>query len=396
MRVTASLLIGSLLSLGACKSEQPPPERDAGEREQASSNKAADGGVAAELGAHASDQCREAMAALAKLEAASEPADARAAWTGSLQAWVEAAGKALGRDDAALIEESLTRLAEQSDPALRAREQVMIATQVRTVALLELRRLLTAASDADPQKTPQLERARQWDDAWCMWDGALRSLARRADASSKRGGEDWEPTIAEAFASGRAALDDAIAPKVSRQIIEKGSYAVAYRLILAAAEDPKPPAPSEAVALLDMLDDRIADRNGPGLKRMRRMFNGDPGAIDAAVIERELAVAFTKRARKYCDKAVEKSELGTPTAIAETWEGIVYTKVILPSMREALSAEGFDADAYTADWQSYLEAVEDNDAETAAAISARLIEWNCAYQDRLGIAACTASANEVE
>jgi hypothetical protein len=229
-----------------------------------------------------------------------------------------------------------------------------------------------------------------------MWEGALRPLAKRADALQKRGGEDWEPTIAEAFAAGRAALDDPTAPKANRQIIEKGGYAVAYRLILARAEEPTPPAPSEAAALLDMLEDRIADRNGPGLKRMRRMLNGDPAAIDPALIERELAVAFSKRARKYCDKAVVKAELGTPGAIAETWEGIVYTKVILPSMREALSAEGFDADAYTADWQSYLEAVEGNDADTAAAISARLVEWNCAYQDRLGIAECTASANEVE
>lgn len=396
MRAAASLVFCSLLSLGACKSEQPPPERDAGDHEHVPPKKAVEGVVSAELGAHASEQCRDAMAALAKLAVASEPADARAAWTGPLQAWVEAAGKALGRDDAALIEESLTRLAEQSDPALRARELVLIVTQVRTVALLEVRRLLTAASDADPQKTPPLERASQWDDAWCMWDGALRPLARRADGQAKRGGEDWEATIAEAFAAGRAALDNAIAPKANRQIIEKGSYAVAYRLILAAAEEPKPPAPSEAVALLDMLDDRIADRNGPGLKRMRQMFNGDPSGIDAALVERELAVAFTKRARKYCDKAIAKAELGTPGAIAETWEGIVYTKVILPSMREALSAEGFDADAYTADWQSYLEAVEGNDAEMAAAISARLVEWNCAYQDRLGIAECTASANEVE
>lgn len=397
MRTAVSLVLVSMLSLGACKSEQPPPERETGERQPTKPEPAKpDTSVSAELGAHASEPCREAMTALAKLEAASEPADARAVWSGSLRPWVEAADAALGRADAALIEESLTRLAEQTGAASRARELVLIVTQVRTVALLEARRLLTAAADADPSKTPQLERARQWDDAFCMWDGALRPLARRADGLPGRGGEDWESTIAEAFAAGRAKLDDAIAPKANRQIIEKGSYAVAYRLILANAEDPKPPGPSEAVGLLDMLDDRIADRNGPGLKRMRQMFNGDAAAIDAAVIERELAVAFSKRARKYCDKAVEKAELGTPGAIAETWEGVVYTKVILPSMREALSAEGFDADAYSADWQSYLEAVESNDADTAAAISARLVEWNCAYQDRLGIAECTSSANEIE
>lgn len=397
MRAANWLPICLLLSLAACKSEQPPSQRDADKRDAPERQPtAAENSVSAELGAHAPQPCPEAMSALAKLAAASEPADARAAWTGPLKTWVEAADTALARTDAALIEESLTRLAEQSDPALRARELMLIVTQVRTVALLEARRLLTAASDNDPSNTPQLERASQWDDAWCMWDGALRPLARRADTLSKRGGEDWEATIVDAFKAGRADLDDPVAPKANRQIIEKGSYAVAYRLILANAEDPQPPGPSEAVALLDMLDDRIADRNGPGLKRMRRMLNGDPTAIEPAAIERELAIAFSKRARKYCDKAVSKAELGTPAAIAETWEGIVYTKVILPSMREALSEAGFDADAYAADWLSYLEAVEGNDADTAATISARLVEWNCAYQDRLGIAECTSTTNESE
>jgi len=394
MRAAASLGVCLLLSLAACKGEPDPAGKSQTiEQELAQPTPA---GASAEPGAHASSECREAMTALAKLEAASEPAHARAAWTGPLQAWVAAADKALGRRDAALIEESLARLAEQTDADARRRELVLIVTQLRTVALLDARRLLTAASDADPSKVPQRERAGQWDHAWCLWDAALRPLARRADGLPKRGGEDWEPTIADAFAAGRADLDDPIAPKANRQIIEKGSYAVAYRLILANAEDPQPPAPSEAAALLDMLEDRIADRNGPGLKRMRVMLNGDPAAIDPAVIERELAVAFSKRARKYCDKAVAKAELGTPEAIAETWEGIVYSKVILPSMREALSAEGFDTDAYAADWQGYLEAVESGDADTAATISARLVEWNCAYQDRLGIAECTSADNEIE
>ncbi len=403
MRAGPSLLLSSLLLLGACKGEQPQAKSE--HRKQAPSEPSEptnESTVQPELGAHASTSCREAMSALAKLDAAAsgsatvEPADVRAAWSGPLHDWVSAAGNALGRDDASSIDETVTRIEDQSDPSARRRELVVLVTQLRTVALLEARRLLTAASDADASKTPQLERAAQWDDAWCMWDAALRPLARRADGLQKRGGEDWEPTIVDAFGDGRAKLDDPVAPKANRQIIEKGSYAVAYRLILADAEAPEPPASSEAAALLEMLDDRIADRNGPGLERMRDMLNGDPAGVDPAVIERELAVAFAKRARKYCDKAVAKAELGTPGAIAETWEGVVYTKVIMPSMREALSAQGFDADAYATDWLSYLEAVEGNDADTAATISARLVEWNCAYQDQLGIAECTASANEVE
>src|SRR5690606_33132153 len=131
----------------------------------------------------------------------------------------------------------------------RQRELVSIVTQARTVALLAARRLLTATTDA-PLEDPK--RADHWDDAWCMWSAALRPLAQRADALPRRGGEDWEATIVDAFEAGRAALEDPTTPLASRQIIEKGSYAVVYRLILAAAEAPGPVEISEAAAMLDM------------------------------------------------------------------------------------------------------------------------------------------------
>jgi hypothetical protein len=82
--------------------------------------------------------------------------------------------------------------------------------------------------------------------------------------------------------------------------------------------------------------------------------------------------------------------------VAETWEGVVYTRIILPGMRETLSGQGFDADAHIEDWESYLAAVEAGDAGLAGEISPRLIEWNCAYQEHLGIAECTSTANELE
>lgn len=373
MRLASSLLWSSLAtsSLVACKPEQPPPAQH--ERPVAE----------LELGAHASRRCTEAMAALAQLEADTfrEPS------TEPLRQWLHATDSSLGRDDGALFDERVVGLESE-------RERVVLLTGLRTPALLEARRLLAAASDADPQRTPQLERASQWDEAWCLWDGALRPLARRADGLPERGGEDWEATIVEAFTAGRAALDDPRVTKVSRQIIEKANYAVAYRLILAGAE--RPPT-TEAAGLLDMLEDRLADRNGPGLARMRRMLNGSPAAVDPIQIERELARGFSKRARKYCDKAVVHAELGSPDAVAEAWEGLLYTKVMLPSMTEALSPEGFDADAYMADWHGYIELIEAGaDGSAAAAIAARLVEWNCAYQDRLGIAACSSTSNEVE
>lgn len=403
MRFVPSLLLFSIVTLGACKAEPSPAKTAPREAESAEQVKAIAtiDPIDPKLGAHASTLCREAMGVLVKLDHETnaetfETATIQAAWTGPLHQWIRTTDSALGRKDAALITESLTRLEDHSDPVARQRELALIVTQVRTAALFETRRLLSATTDAAPE-TPQ--RADQWDTAWCLWNAALRPLARRADALPKRGGEGWETMIVEAFQAGRAALDDQndpSTPLASRQIIEKGSYAVAHRLILAAAEAPEPAAITEAAAMLDMLEDRIADRNGPGLERMRAMLNGDPTAVDPLLIERELAVAFAKRARKYCDKAVIRAELRTPNAIAETWEGILYTKVILPSMREALTPAGFDADAYTTDWQAYLETVESGDAEAAAAISTRLVKWNCAYQDHLGIAKCSSSSNEAQ
>src|SRR5204862_3752365 len=136
--------------------------------------------------------------------------------------------------------------------------------------------------------------------------------------------------------------------------IEKGFYVVAHRLILADAAAHTAADASEALGLVDALEDRLADRNGPGLERMRRQLAGDPAQIDAAAIERDLLIAFAKRARKYCDKAVVGNELGTPVAVAETWEGVIYTRLLLPNMREALSGKGFDTDAHFEDWERYL------------------------------------------
>ena len=61
---------------------------------------------------------------------------------------------------------------------------------------------------------------------------------------------------------------------------------------------------------------------------------------------------------------------------------------------ERLAAQGFDADGYMADWDSYVIAIEGSDASGAATISERLVQWNCAYQEALGIAECSATSNE--
>jgi hypothetical protein len=317
-------------------------------------------------------------------------------------AWLGEADTALGRvtenkpGDVALLEQVLTALPTRDEAGVRS-DLALVATQLRAVALLELRRLL---GDVVEQRVHGAEAIDAWDRGKCLWEAALRPLATRAEALPERGGEGWQGDIEEAFAQGRAAIEQSAAGEklleVSKQQIEKSLYGVVHRLILADAEARTAHDASEALGLIDAIEDRLADRNGPGLGRMRRMLNGDPAQIDVAAIERDLAIAFTKRARKYCDKAVVGNELATPTAVAETWEGVIYTRMILPGMRAALGERGFDADAHAEDWERYVDAVEAGDAALAGEISPRLVEWNCAYQEHLGIAECTSSANELQ
>ena len=314
---------------------------------------------------------------------------------GTTMAWIGEADERLGRvddgqaRDVALINSLIDQ--SESERASAPRNLVAIITQIRALVFLEMRRLLGEVVDGQVEGA---EAKTAWTAAGCLFLESLTPLTQRADAIA---GEDWTQSIRDAYAQGIVGLrDDIVRSKVAKQQIEKSMYGVAYRLIVAAAEERTARGANEALGLLDMIEDRLADRNGPGLARMRRAFNGPPEKIDAAMVERELAVAFTKRARKYCDKAALGGEVGQPDAIAETWEGIVYTKVILASMREALAAEGFDADAYMADWQRYLEAVEGSDVDAASEISPRLVEWNCAFQEHLKIAECSSSSNEPE
>jgi hypothetical protein len=350
--------------------------------------------------------CAETFAKLRQLDSLRagtsgiDPAAAAKLLDANALAWVREADAKLGRmtenvpDDAALLEQIQAGLAARDQSGLRS-DLALIATQLRAVALLELRRQLGEVAD---RRLRGAEATAAWDGSKCLWESALRDLAKRADSLPERGGEGWEGDIQAAFDDGRAAIEQGDAGETvvaaSKQQIEKGLYAVFHRLILADAEAKTAHDASEALGLIDAMEDRLADRNGPGLARMRKMLAGDPAQIDVAAIERELAVAFSKRARKYCDKAVVGNELATPTAVAETWEGVVYTRIILPGMRAALAERGFDADAYLEDWERYLDAVEAGDATLAGEISPRLIEWNCAYQTQLGIAECTSSTNE--
>ncbi len=361
-------------------------------------------------------------------------AAAEAAWTGTgaaspgLRDWVAAVDLRLGRTppgdpelgrDTIAAELALAQLRAADGPEDRYIALTLFLTHVRTAAFLEARRLLAAASDheppepgTDPDASPEpgtppldlqkLDLPKQWDEAWCLWSSALQPIALAVDASPARGGEDWAPSIVAGFHRGRLGFPDsgdshdASVTKPARQVIEKGSYAFIQRRILDRAGAPvdDPSGPAEALALLNLIEDRIIDRNGPGLARIRAMLAGPQTDIDVASIERELAVAFVKRARKYCDEAVTGGGLGSPEAIKGAWEGEIYSRVFLPGMAEALEPDGFDPDAYLADWEDYRAAVSSSDMASATDISTRLVQWNCAYQDRLGIAACTSTGNE--
>lgn len=134
----------------------------------------------------------------------------------------------------------------------------------------------------------------------------------------------------------------------------------------------------------------MVDRNTPGIDVIVGMLTGDPAAIDASAIERELGIAFSKRARKYCDEAIELGLTGTAEGVKGAYEGRVYTRVVLPGM----VASGTDAQAELERWDAYITAIESDDGVAAVELSTALVESNCSYQAVLGIAECTATADE--
>ncbi len=418
-------LLPLALCLFACKTE-PVPEAHAeggAERADAAVPVAEAGEVAPPepaaqagmIGSKRSDTCKSTMAEFAKLRTG-QPADALASFglgyrapESTTAAWVQATDKALARvDDSGQALDHLAILAalDQSsgsgEPSIAERARIDTVQLVNKVALLDMRRKFERVAKAgEPEGMPldDLDALlAEWDDAWCLWDGALRPLAQSID---EEGGEGWEEQIVEAFMAGRTGLIgkyDQAKVRSNREIAEKSTYAVIQRLVLTRASTAKQANDARvgrvALGLLAVIEDRISDRNGPGLARIQAMLAGPPAEIDAAAIERELGKAFAKRARKYCDEAVKSGTLGSGEGIKGAWEGLTYSKLILPGMRETLAGQSFDADAYMADWDSYVVAVEGNDASGAAAISERLVQWNCAYQEALGIAECATTSNE--
>jgi hypothetical protein len=328
----------------------------------------------------------------------------------ALQRWVREVDARLGRvesgvllDDAA-IEDALELALVETDPEQVRLALVDVVATLRLVASLDVRAQLAEVSEVvpDPDRDPALLYA-EWDHAWCTWSGMLGPLAREADTL---GDEGWEPQIVAAFEDGHAGITgpeqpwapDEFATKPAKQIIEKGTFGVVHRVLLersrSAATAADPALAREALGLFTILEDRVRGRNTPAVELITTMLAGDPAAIDAAQIETELAIAFVKRARKYCDEAVQAGVLGTPDGIKGAWEGIIYTQVILPVMSDRLADQGFDGAAYLDDWHAYHDAIVADDADAAVELSEGLIMWNCALQQELGISACTASDDQ--
>ena len=254
MRALSVCLSGLILCLGACKSpsdaadgakKADSPQATAGSEAGAKTPEppATDEPAAAEIGANASEPCRHAMAVVTELDAmlagAGELDGAAIAATlarvqGGVSAldWLRGADERLGRmtenapDDVALIEGVVANLGGREQDGLRY-DLAAIVTQLRAAALLELRRLLGELADA---KVSGAEARATLDEAYCLWDGGLRALAKRADALPGRGGEGWEPSIDSALKTTVAALDNpthvrtTTPPRstVSRRVVSSG------------------------------------------------------------------------------------------------------------------------------------------------------------------------------
>ena len=335
----------------------------------------------------------------------------------ALQRWVREVGARLGRvsdgvlwDDAE-IESALadaTLAADAGDGEALHRALVEVGSAIRRVASLDMRARIAGVADAlpDPARDPALLHA-EWDTAYCVWSGFLLPEAKRIDADPVAGDPVWETEITDAFEAGHDGIEgdeeawasDEWATKPAKQIIEKSSFAVAHRSLLDYARTAKQGSDTVAahMALGDLwlLEDRLRERNTPGMEEIRTMLEGETATIDAEFIEVEMDIAFVKRARKYCDEALVDATSGTPGGLKGAWEGTIYTRVVLPQMQRALQSEGFDATSYMQTWADFRAAVESDDIPALQSASAELVDWNCRFQAALGIESCNADQDEL-
>lgn len=324
-------------------------------------------------------------------------ANLRSAYVGTaLQMLVKAGDAESGRsDDAALV----TALTDPAASAITVEYLLHGALSQRLRHNLEV-----AVEDKDPVK-----RSTAWSAARCAWEQDLRPLAlalqtRSAELSSETGRDD--ATIAAdidaVFAAGAAALQatpiDERVLKPGHETLEKTWFRVIHRELMAAAakahQDGDARAAARARGLFQLIRDRLQDRNSPGIAVVETQLAGDPKQLDPAIVQREIDVALVKRARKYCSHAIDTKLTGVE-ALTSVTEGLAYTRILLPGMRAAIHDPAFVPAAHVATWQHFAEAAEHaDDPEELKKLSAELVQWNCAYQQALGIRECTATVDE--
>ncbi len=341
------------------------------------------------LGAEASASCEAAIESWADLKAASDLDAARSVYEGGpLQTYIQESDAVTERDDDAAI---LAALGGDQLSAIQPMLEVAMVYRVR-------------AEIAAPEALVDNPYA-AWDEAYCLWSGPLRDLALKAEvAGDPAYDSDIVETIDIAFIEGHkgidgevpmAFIDEWVLPPAKQQI-EKTLYRVLHRIVLDEAAGAAEPAKArQALEHFQGLKDRLEGRNTPGIAVIEGMLQ-DPTGLDVDELRRQLNIAFAKRTRKYCSEALESASLGVPVGYKGAVEGVTYQALITPDMAATLGAD-FDAAAYVADWDAWVEAIKSgDDVDAATALSERLVEWNCAYQTALGIAECTASEDEPE
>jgi len=384
-RHTPYLFLSTVLLLTASACAGDDASSGSASESSGSTTSAADDGPA--LGERASQLCRDAMAAWPALVAATNTSELAAAYEGGpLQDYVLASDAAGERGDDAAI---LAALADGGD---EARASVVPRLQAAFVARVRAELAAPEALVDDPDAA--------WSEAHCLWTGALASLA--ADAGEPGLAQSIDAAFADghdgiAGAPGAASVDDWKTPP-ARQVIEKSLFTAAHRRVLAEAAlaaSGDRSAARRALELFQILEDRLEGRNTPGIALVEGML-GDPGAtIDVDAIATAMNIAFAKRTRKYCSDAIDSGLLGVPAGYEGALEGRTYQRLIDPDMSARIAGQGFDAAAYAGAWDDFVDAVQIGDAAAAASLSAELVQWNCAYQAALGIAACTASDDEL-
>ncbi len=351
-----------------------------------------------ELGASASAECTSAMTHAAKLTQAVQSGDAAAAtaaYVGTdLQTFVKKLDVDAERGDDVAIAASLALGDPTELAAAEARLHVSLVQYLRN-----------NLGDVDMGVE---DRYAAWDEAHCVWDGALRGIAEAADAVTWTSVEETiTADIDAAFAAGHdaisgepptTAIDEWYLP-ANKQRLEKSLYRALQRVIVelagAAKKNADPVAARRALELFISIESRLDGRNTPGIAQVQAILGGDSAMIDPQAVLLELDIAFAKRTRTYASAAIDEAELGVPGGYEGAVEGGTYAKLVIAGMADKVS--GFDAAAYLAAWDQYADLVREGTAlEELDAISKSLTETTCAYQTALGVATCSGNVDETE